>query len=138
MLRIRPAIPSGQPRYFSMAVVLIVEDDGFTRAMAEMGVLHWGYEALSAGDVDEALEILKSPQRIDVLFTDIYLKSAMHGGCDLAREAVMLRPKLRVLYTTGNTITKQLQALFVVGTHCLRKPYTSEQLHDHVEELVAA
>ncbi len=121
-----------------MAVVLIVEDDGFTRAVAEMGVLEWGYEALSAGDVDEALEILKSSLRIDVLFTDIYLKSAVHGGCDLAREAVKLRPTLRVLYTTGNTITKQLKALFVEGTYCLRKPYTSEQLHDRVEELVAA
>ena len=121
-----------------MAVVLIVEDDGFTRAVAEMGVLEWGYEALSTGDVDEALKILKSPQRIDLLFTDIYLKSAVHGGCDLAREAVRLRPKLRVLYTTGNTITKQLKALFVEGTHCLRKPYTSEQLHDHVDGLVAA
>ena len=121
-----------------MAVVLIVEDDGFTRAVAEMGVQGWGYEALSAGDVDEALEILKSPQRIDVLFTDVYLKSAVHGGCDLARAAIKLRPQLRVLYTTGNTITKQLEALFVAGTHCLRKPYTSEQLHVHVDGLVAA
>jgi len=121
-----------------MTVVLIVEDDGFTRAVAEMGVRGWGYEALSAGDVDEALALLKSPRLIDVLFTDVYLKSAVHGGCHLAREAIKLRPDLRVLYTTGNTITAQLKALFVEGTHCLRKPYTSEQLHDHVAGLVAA
>jgi CheY-like chemotaxis protein len=120
-----------------MAVVLIVEDDGFTRAVAEMGILDWGHEVLSAGDVDEALAFLKSPRRIDVLFTDIYLKSAVHGGCDLAREAVKLRPKLRVLYTTGNTITQQMKALFVEGTQCLRKPYTPEQLHDHVGGLIA-
>lgn len=120
-----------------MAVVLIVEDDGFTRAVAEMGVQDWGYEVLSASDVSEALELLKSPRRIDVLFTDVYLKTAVLGGCDLAREAIKLRPDLRVLYTTGNTVTKQMKALFVEGTHCLRKPYTPEQLHDHVDGLIA-
>ena len=121
-----------------MAVVLIVEDDGFTRAVAEMGVLDWGHEALSASDMNEALELLKSPRRIDLLFTDIYLKAAVLGGCELAREAVRLRPDLRVLYTTGNTITKQMKALFVEGTQCLRKPYTPEQLQQHVDGLVAA
>jgi CheY-like chemotaxis protein len=121
-----------------MAVVLIVEDDGFTRAIAEMGVQGWGHEVLSAGDVGEAMAILKSSRHIDMLFTDIYLKAAVLGGCDLAREAVKLRPNLRVLYTTGNTITKQMKELFVEGTQCLRKPYTPEQLHHHVDGLVAA
>jgi CheY-like chemotaxis protein len=121
-----------------MAVVLIVEDDGFTRAVAEMGVLDWGYEVLSASDVSEALALLKSPRRIDLLFTDIYLKAAVLGGCDLAREAVRLRPNLRVLYTTGNTITQQMKAMFVEGTACLRKPYTPEQLHQYVDGLVAS
>ena len=121
-----------------MAVVLIVEDDGFTRELAEMVVQDWGYDVLSASDVSEALVLLKSTQRIDVLFTDIYLKTAVLGGCDLAREAVKLRPEIRVLYTTGNTITKQMKDLFVAGTHCLRKPYTPEQLHDFVDSLVAA
>ncbi|MHB1204921.1 MAG: response regulator [Rhodospirillaceae bacterium] len=120
-----------------MAVVLIVEDDGFTRELAEMVVQDWGYEVLSASDVSEALALLKSPRRIDVLFTDIYLKAAVLGGCDLAREAIQLRPDIRVLYTTGNTITKQMKDLFVVGTHCLRKPYTPEQLHDCVDGLIA-
>jgi CheY-like chemotaxis protein len=121
-----------------MAVVLIVEDDGFTRAIAEMGVQDWGHEVLSAGDVSEALALLKSPQQIDLLFTDVYLKTAVLGGCDLAREAVKLRPGLRVLYTTGNTITHQMKALFVEGTHCLRKPYTPDQLHHYVDGLVTA
>jgi CheY-like chemotaxis protein len=135
---IRAAFPAAVARYLSMAVVLIVEDDGFTRELAEMVVQDWGYDVLSAGDVGEALTFLKSSRRIDVLFTDIYLKAAVLGGCDLAREAIQLRPNLRVLYTTGNAITKQMKSLFVEGTHCLRKPYTPEQLHDFVDGLLAA
>ena len=90
-----------------MAVILIVEDDVFIREIAEMMIQDWGHDTLSASDVDEALSLLRSPQQIDALFTDIYLKTAVLGGCDLARQAIELRPELRVLYTTGNSVDRQ-------------------------------
>ena len=40
-----------------MAVILIVEDDGFLRDDAETMIQGWGYDILSASDVDEALPI---------------------------------------------------------------------------------
>ena len=73
-----------------MAVILIVEDDVFIREVAEMMIQDWGHQTLSASDVDEALSFLRSPQHIDALFTDIYLKTAVLGGCDLARQAIEL------------------------------------------------
>jgi CheY-like chemotaxis protein len=91
-----------------------------------------------ASDVDEALELLQSPEHIDALFTDIYLKTAVQGGCDLANQAIKLRPGLRVLYTTGNVITDKMKSLFAQGAECLRKPYTQLQLQDSVEHLLAA
>ena len=71
-----------------MAVILIVEDDVFIREIAEMMIQDWGHHTLSASDVDEALLLLRSPQHIDALFTDIYLKHLVHGGCDLAHQAI--------------------------------------------------
>ena len=121
-----------------MAVILIVEDDVFIREIAEMMIQDWGHHTLSASDVDEALALLRSPQRVDALFTDIYLKTAVLGGCELAHQAIALRPKLRVLYTTGNFVTDKMKALFVEGTKFLRKPYTPHQLQSSVEELLAA
>jgi len=121
-----------------MAVILFVEDDVFTRDMAEMMIQDWGHQTLLASDVDEALSLLRSPQRIDALFTDIYLKTAVLGGCDLARQAIKLRPELRVLYTTGNTVTDKMKALFVEGTRCLAKPYAEQQLQASVKDLLAA
>ena len=120
-----------------MAVILVVEDDVFIREIAEMMIQEWGHQILSACDVEEALTQLRTPQRIDALFTDIYLKSAMFGGCDLANEAIKLRPNLRVLYTTGNFVTEKMKELFVIGTDCLRKPYTEHQLQNSVEHLLA-
>src|SRR5450759_238737 len=121
-----------------MAVILIVEDDVFSGEIAELLIQDWGHRTLSASDVDEALSLLRSPQHIDALFTDIYLKTVVLGGCELARQAIALRPKLRVLYTTGNSVTDKMKALFVEGTHFLRKPYTPDQLKDSVEDLLAA
>jgi CheY-like chemotaxis protein len=120
-----------------MAVILIVEDDVFIREVAEMMIEGWGHQTLSASDVDEALAILRSPQHIDALFTDIYLKTAVLGGCDVAIQAIALRPGLRVLYTTGNTITDKMKALLIEGTHFLSKPYTEHQLEESVKTMFA-
>jgi len=121
-----------------VAVILIVEDDVFIREVAEMMIQDWGHQTLAAYDVDGALTVLRSPQHIDALFTDVYLKDLVHGGCDLAHAAIALRPKLRVLYTTGNNITDKMKALLIEGAHFLRKPYTQHQLQDSVKELLAA
>ena len=121
-----------------MAVILIVEDDVFIREIAEMMIQDWGHSTLSASDVDEALTLLRSTQPIDALFTDIYLKNSVHGGCELAHQAIALRPNLRVLYTTGNSVTDKMKALLIEGTHFLRKPYTQHQLQDSVRDMLAA
>jgi CheY-like chemotaxis protein len=121
-----------------MAVILVVEDDIFTREIAEMMINDWGHETLSASDVEEALSFLRSPHHIDALFTDIYLKKAVFGGCELAHQAIALRPNLRVLYTTGNLPTEKLKALFVKGTQFLSKPYSERQLKDCMAALLAA
>ena len=121
-----------------MAVILIVEDDGFIRNDAEMMIQDWGHDTLSASDVDEALSLLRSPQQIDALFTDIYLKKAVLGGYELAHQAIKLQLNLRVLYTTGNTINVKMKALFVKGAYFLQKPYTQHQLQNSVEKLLVA
>jgi len=121
-----------------VAVILIVEDDVFIREIAEMMVQDLGHQTLSASDVGEALLLLRSRDDIDALFTDVYLKADVLGGCDLASQAVELHPKLRVLYTTGNSVTDKLKSLFIAGAYFLSKPYTQPQLQDSFEHLLAA
>src|ERR1017187_8588832 len=134
---LEPQCILSRPGRVLMAVVLIVEDDVFIREIAEMMIQDWGHQTLSASDVDEALLILRSPQHIDALFTDIYLKDFVLGGCDLAHQAIKLRPGLRVLYTTGNSMSDKMKALLIEGAHFLRKPYAQYQLQNSVEELLA-
>lgn len=120
-----------------MAAILVVEDDVFIREVLEMTVEDLGHQVFSAGDVDEALSLLRSPHHFHALITDIHLKAAVHGGFEVAHQAIKLWPKLRVLYTTGYVLTDEMKTLFVEGAQCLRKPYSERNLRDSVERLVA-
>jgi DNA-binding NtrC family response regulator len=121
-----------------MAVILIVDDEVFIRAVTEMMVHDLGHQTLVAGDLDEALIHLQSSQHIDALFTDIRLKSIVLGGVELAHKAISLRPNLRVLYTTGSSMTETMRASFVEGAHFMQKPYAQDQLQNSMEKLLAA
>jgi CheY-like chemotaxis protein len=134
----QPISITGGRELFEMAVILVVEDDVFIREMAASMIQDWGHQVLSACDVPEALAHIRSGSNIDALFTDIYLKAEIHGGCDVAREAIWLRPRVRVLYTTANRVTDKLRTLFTAGAHFLPKPYTEEQLGASVQNLLAA
>ena len=121
-----------------MAIILVVEDDTLIREVATMMMEDWGHTTLSASDVDQATGLLQSNQQIDALFTDIYLKTAVLGGCDVAKTAVRIRPLLRVLYTTGNAVTEKMKSILVTGAHVLLKPYTELELQTSINKLLAA
>jgi DNA-binding NtrC family response regulator len=121
-----------------IATILIVEDDVFIRDIAVLVIDDLGHRTLPACNMDEAFSVLGFPEPIDALFTDIRLNSAALGGFELAHQAIKLRPQLRVLYTTGSSITDKMTALFVRGAHFLEKPYTQHQLQNSVEEMLAA
>jgi CheY-like chemotaxis protein len=125
-------------KVIEVIVVLVVEDDLFIRELSEMMIQEWGFRTLAAKDVGEAISFLRSPQQIDILFTDIYLKKGTLGGCELAQQAIKLRPELHVLYTTGNISTAEMKAMFVEGARCLFKPYTPKQLQTSLEAMLAA
>ena len=111
-----------------MTAVLIVEDDVFINMEAISIVEELGHATLCAHDVEQALAILQSEARIDVLFTDIRLKDRRLGGYELAKEAVALRPDLCVLYTTGDMLADPGTGLVLDGAHFLQKPYGEMQL----------
>jgi CheY-like chemotaxis protein len=121
-----------------MAVILVVEDDVFIREMAESMIQDMGHQILSACDVPEALIHLKSSHQIDALFTDVGLRAEILGGCDVARLAILLRPGLRVLYTTATRDPDRMHARFALGTHFLSKPYSERELGVSLQSLFAA
>jgi DNA-binding NtrC family response regulator len=83
---------------------------------------------ISAAGGAGALALLEADQAIDVLFLDIILGADPEAGLHVARNAMLARPDLRVIYTTGQGLTDGMQALFVKPSQFLPKPYSMEQL----------
>jgi signal transduction histidine kinase len=75
-------------------VVLIVEDEVGVRDVACESLQALGYGVLTAPDARIALDILRSPTRVDVLFSDIVMPGGMNGA-QLANEATKIRRSCR-------------------------------------------
>ena len=110
-----------------MPVVLVVEDDGLVRDVVEAMVEELEHRPISAANVDEALAILRGPEAVDLLLTDIRLQQAIHGGCELARQARALRPEIGLVYVTAY-YEPALKSLLIPDAPLLLKPYSREQL----------
>ena len=82
-----------------------------------------------------ALSILRSDQRVDLLFTDVVLPG--RTGRALADESAITRPDLKVLFTTGysrNAIVHH--GRLDRGVRLLQKPFTFDQLASRVREVL--
>ena len=104
------------------AVVLVVDDDhAVLRVTAEL-FRHLGYRVLSAESGYDALAILRSGDRVDILFADLCMPGI--DGDHLVEMARALRPALHVIVTSGSALPRQ-------HVQFIPKPY-------HIADLVAA
>ena len=70
--------------------ILLVEDHDLVRKQVTAQLSALGYQVVSVGDGVEALELLRTRDDFDLLFTDVVMPKGMNGR-DLAREAVILQ-----------------------------------------------
>jgi signal transduction histidine kinase/response regulator RpfG family c-di-GMP phosphodiesterase len=82
--------------------ILLVEDDAAVLAMGIEMLTDLGYQVITASDANSALEILRRGDGIDVIFSDVVMPGGK-TGVQLASEARMLRPEIKVLLTSGYT-----------------------------------
>jgi DNA-binding NtrC family response regulator len=116
-------------------VVLLVEDNEDVRHYSAMILDELGYGVIEAEGADDALAVLRSRQRIDLLFTDVVLPG--QSGRVLADAAAALRPGLKVLFTTGysrNAIVHH--GRLDAGVQLITKPFTFEQLAIRVRDVL--
>jgi signal transduction histidine kinase/CheY-like chemotaxis protein len=117
------ALPQGS----SDEIVLVVEDEADVRHMSVDALRMLGYTVVQAATPAEALRQIEMQPAIKLLFTDIVMPEM--SGRQLADRALLLRPELTVVYTTGYTRNAVVHNGVVdSGTLFLQKPFTVEQL----------
>jgi len=116
--------------------ILIVDDREDVAELARTILRDFGYVTLVAGNAREALEILDSSERVDLLFTDLIMPGGMNGVL-LAREARRRQPRLKVLLATGYA-EASLERTDVGGSEfdLLNKPYRRTELVRRVRAIL--
>ncbi len=118
----------------SEPVILLVEDEAATRRAIRTMLVNGGFRVLDAEDAQQALHILRTgPAAIDLLVTDLMLPRMK--GLDLAGEAQVLQPGLKVLYMTGNH-NSVMAASLQASRALLLKPFGARKLLTSVRKLL--
>ena len=116
--------------------IVLVVDDKIVRATVASMLEDFGYTVLLAQSGSEALAILKSGTKVDLLFTDVVMPGTISGR-QLAERAIEIVPTLKVLFTSGypeNAIVHN--GRLDAGVELISKPYRREQLAAKVQRVL--
>ncbi|MCB9640307.1 MAG: PAS domain-containing protein [Myxococcales bacterium] len=116
--------------------ILLVEDEAMVRQYATSVLQGLGYRVTTAESGDQALELLKQNEDIDLLFTDVIMPGSLNGR-QLAEQAHLLRPTLKILYTSGYTENAIVHhGRLDEGVQLLNKPYHRQELISKIRSVL--
>src|ERR1017187_2325774 len=119
----------------TMPRILIVENNTDLAKSAHRVLSNAGYEAVIATNGQEALDTLRSDKAFQVLFTDIIMTRGI-DGIEIAREAIKLKPDMKVLFSSGFSKAALLASgKKVLEDRFIAKPYRREDLITKIESL---
>lgn len=112
-------------------VVMLVEDEWLVRMDMADALDRTGWTVLEAGSGEEALSLLGTEPRIDLLITDIRLLGALDGW-DVAEAFRAVHPLIGVIYATANP---SVESRLVPHSVFLVKPSRTDALTTISEQL---
>ena len=114
--------------------ILVVEDDPMVLDYVESQLSSLGYAVTTANSGQQALAQLESGLPVDLLFTDVVMPEGLSGR-ELADRAQLMRPGLKVLFTSGYTENAIVHhGRLDAGVMLLSKPYNRQQLALKIRE----
>jgi PAS domain S-box-containing protein len=115
--------------------ILVVEDEPAVREFAAEVLREYGYKVILAENALEALPIIETEQRIDLLFTDAVLTGPMNGR-QLAEAFSARRAPTPILFTTGYTRNAIIHNGLLEGIAFLGKPFSAHALARQVRKML--
>ena len=115
------------------ATILVVEDELLVRAAACDELRDRGYTVIEAKSADEALLVLRSPLRVDLVLTDLVMPGAMDGAA-LVKLIRAEFPVLKVVMVSGQSPNPALQALL---DGYFSKPVALSQIASYLQQLTS-
>jgi two-component system, response regulator PdtaR len=109
--------------------ILVVDDEVLVRAMVAEPLRDDGFRVIEAIDADEAIAILRSATRVDLVLTDMRMPGTMDGAA-LVRLIRAEFPFIRVILMSSEAPDDSLRPAL---DHFVSKPFTYySRLRSHV------
>jgi CheY-like chemotaxis protein len=121
----------------AMPLILIVEEDPQVLAVMQLVLHDEGHDVVCAGAYEDALSVLRSERKIDLVLTELEFAGDRDAGIRLAIEARKRWAEIPIIYTSGSGVSPSAAVLFVQQSTYLQKPYGPRQLADAVRALAA-
>lgn len=121
----------------SAETILVVEDDAVVRLTAVETLREFGFTVVEAANAEQALAIVESGTKVDLLFTDVVMPGTLRSP-ELARRAKQILPHMGVLFTSGYTENSIVHSgKLDEGVELLSKPYSNDQLFQKIGRVMA-
>lgn len=119
--------------FASETTVLVVDDQVMVRAMLSDGLRDLGYKVIEAASADEAIVVLHSDIRVDLVLTDMQMPGTMDGS-GLVRLIRQTYPFMKVVMVAGQ---RPEDATIAALDGYLAKPVTPSQLGTYVQSILS-
>ncbi|HUI72285.1 MAG TPA: PAS domain S-box protein, partial [Spirochaetia bacterium] len=132
----RESVASEMPK--GSQTILVIEDNESVRTWVVKALEHLGYRVLSPAVVAEVVDFVTSfKDRIDLLMTDVVMPGVT--GPELADRLRILRPEMKILFTSGYTQNVIAHHGIVEDDlNFIGKPYTIQALAAKIKEVLTS
>jgi two-component system cell cycle sensor histidine kinase/response regulator CckA len=114
--------------------VLLVEDEPMVRSVAERALTRHGYKVVTADNGEDALEVLRSGESIDLLISDVVMPGM--DGPTMVREARKSWPDLKILFMSGYAEEQLRKSIDIENVNFLPKPFSVTELAEAARRAV--
>ena len=122
--------------WWGSGTILLVEDEAVVRAVAERALTRHGYTVLSAESGEEALEILRREDKVDLMVSDVVMPTM--DGPTTVRHARETHPDLPILFISGYAEEQLRKSIDIDNVAFLPKPFSVQQLAETVRDTLRA
>ena len=133
--RSRAAKPK-ESELWGTGTILLVEDEPMVRTVAERALTRHGYKVLTAANGEDALEILRRGDPVDLMVSDVVMP--LMDGPTMVREARKDHPDLPILFMSGYAEEHLRKSLDFDHVAFLPKPFSVQELAVAVRDVLAA
>ena len=116
--------------------VLVAEDEAILCVEIAEFLRDRGFQVIETGSADEAIQVLRTDELIDVVFTDVRMPGNL-DGLALAQWVRRKRPGVKVIVTSG-----MARAAEAAGDLCddglfIAKPYDPPEVESRIRQVLA-